>query len=111
MVARLGVERHSSDRRPVASLARPAFWLVAPGTFVEGMTAGQDGDLGARVALVRRDVPDRAVAMLAVVPAHEPIHPTPRGALDQSAGSGPGVDAVHVWAYPDAGSGQPPVFL
>jgi photosystem II stability/assembly factor-like uncharacterized protein len=32
-------------------------------------------------------------------------------ALDLAAGSGTGIDAVHVWAYPDPGSGQAPVFL
>jgi subtilisin len=32
-------------------------------------------------------------------------------ALDLAAASGPGVDAVHVWAYPNPGSGTPPIFL
>jgi hypothetical protein len=32
-------------------------------------------------------------------------------ALDQGASTGPGVDAVHVWAYPSPGSGLAPVFL
>jgi hypothetical protein len=32
-------------------------------------------------------------------------------AIDLSAPSGPGVDAVHVWAYPNPGSGQNPVFV
>jgi glucose/arabinose dehydrogenase len=31
--------------------------------------------------------------------------------LDRSATSGTGVDVVHVWAYPNPGSGTPPVFL
>jgi hypothetical protein len=31
--------------------------------------------------------------------------------LDQSAASGSGVDAVHVYAFPNPGSGAPPVFL
>jgi glucose/arabinose dehydrogenase len=32
-------------------------------------------------------------------------------ALDMAAPSGTGVDAIHVWAYPNPGSGMPPVFL
>jgi hypothetical protein len=32
-------------------------------------------------------------------------------AIDRAAASGTGVDAVHVWAYPNPGSGLPAVFL
>jgi hypothetical protein len=32
-------------------------------------------------------------------------------AVDTSAMSGTGIDAIHVWAYPNPGSGQPPVFV
>jgi uncharacterized repeat protein (TIGR03803 family) len=32
-------------------------------------------------------------------------------AIDRGAGSGTGVDAVYVWAYPNPGSGTAPVFL
>ena len=32
-------------------------------------------------------------------------------AADLRATDGPGVDAVHVWAYPNPGSGTPPIFL
>jgi hypothetical protein len=32
-------------------------------------------------------------------------------AIDRSANEGTGVDAVHVWAYPNPGSGAPPIFL
>jgi hypothetical protein len=32
-------------------------------------------------------------------------------ALDVAAVSGTGVDSVHVWAYPNPGSGQPPIML
>ena len=32
-------------------------------------------------------------------------------AIDPAAAGGPGVDAVHVWAYPNPGSGAPPIFL
>ena len=32
-------------------------------------------------------------------------------ALDTNAPSGSGMDAVHVWAYPNPGSGAPPIFL
>ena len=32
-------------------------------------------------------------------------------AIDRAAASGTGVDAVHVWAYPNPGSDQSPVFL
>jgi hypothetical protein len=31
-------------------------------------------------------------------------------AIDGAAASGPGVDAIHVWAYPNPGSGESPVF-
>jgi hypothetical protein len=31
-------------------------------------------------------------------------------AVDVAAASGPGVDAIHIWAYPNPGSGAPPVF-
>ena len=31
--------------------------------------------------------------------------------LDLAASTGTGVDAVHVWAYPNPGSGAPPIFL
>jgi len=32
-------------------------------------------------------------------------------AIDLRSTSGPGIDVVQVWAYPNPGSGQPPVFL
>ncbi|HEX6462945.1 MAG TPA: hypothetical protein VFZ98_00775, partial [Vicinamibacterales bacterium] len=32
-------------------------------------------------------------------------------AFDPNAGSGCGVDAIHVWAFPNPGSGTPPIFL
>jgi hypothetical protein len=32
-------------------------------------------------------------------------------ALDLAAPAGSGVDAIHVWAYPNPGSGAPPIFL
>jgi len=32
-------------------------------------------------------------------------------AIDLRSTNGPGMDVVQVWAYPNAGSGQPPVFL
>ena len=32
-------------------------------------------------------------------------------AIDRTASNGPGVDAVHVYAYPNPGSGQAPIFL
>jgi hypothetical protein len=32
-------------------------------------------------------------------------------ALDLAAGSGTGVDAIHVWAYPNPGSGQSAVWV
>jgi hypothetical protein len=32
-------------------------------------------------------------------------------ALDRAADSGTGVDVIHVWAYPNPGSGAPPIFL
>jgi uncharacterized protein DUF4082/Big-like domain-containing protein/N,N-dimethylformamidase beta subunit-like protein/purple acid phosphatase-like protein/all-beta uncharacterized protein/BACON domain-containing protein len=32
-------------------------------------------------------------------------------AIDSDSQSGPGVDAIHVYAYPNPGSGQPPIFL
>jgi hypothetical protein len=32
-------------------------------------------------------------------------------ALDLRSSSGPGVDTLHVWAYPNPGSGTAPIFL
>jgi hypothetical protein len=32
-------------------------------------------------------------------------------AIDQAAGSGTGVSAIHIWAYPNPGSGQPPIWV
>ena len=32
-------------------------------------------------------------------------------AIDQSAASGTGIDSVHVWVYPDPGSGTAPIFV
>ena len=32
-------------------------------------------------------------------------------AIDRAAASGTGVDTVHIWAYPNPGSGAPAVFL
>lgn len=32
-------------------------------------------------------------------------------AVDAAAGDGPGVDAIHVWAYPNPGSGANPIFV
>jgi hypothetical protein len=32
-------------------------------------------------------------------------------AIDQNARTGPGVDAIHVWAYPNPGSGAPARFV
>ena len=32
-------------------------------------------------------------------------------AVDRAASGGTGVDAIHVWAYPDPGSGTSPIFL
>ena len=32
-------------------------------------------------------------------------------AIDQTAASGTGIDSVHVWAYPDPGSGTAPIFV
>jgi photosystem II stability/assembly factor-like uncharacterized protein len=31
-------------------------------------------------------------------------------ALDLASSSGPGIDTLHVWAFPNPGSGQPPIF-
>jgi len=31
--------------------------------------------------------------------------------IDLASSAGPGIDTVHVWAYPNPGSGQPPVFV
>ena len=32
-------------------------------------------------------------------------------AIDRGAREGIGIDALHVWAYPNPGSGTPPIFL
>src|SRR5438093_8467956 len=62
-------------------MTRPAVWPAAAGACIQYMSAGQDGYVGARVALVWCHVTNRTVTMLAVVPAHETIDPAVRGLM------------------------------
>src|SRR3546814_1067600 len=52
-------------------------WGTATGCLVDGMSLCKHGSVQAAVALLGRHEPDRAMAMLHVVPAHELSHPRP----------------------------------
>ena len=43
--------------------------------FVESVPAGEDGTFASVMALIRGYIPDRAMAVTAVVPIHEVGHP------------------------------------
>src|SRR5215213_7624294 len=71
----LGVEGDGADRRPVAGQPAPAVRIGLARLPVRRMTGGQDGAVSAGMALRRGDVADAAMAVLEVVPVHEPGRP------------------------------------
>jgi glucose/arabinose dehydrogenase len=72
------------------------------GTFIDGRAVNVNVMNNPRMV---NDVPVNGASNL-------PTHFTLSGwALDLAASSGTGVDTIHVWAYPNPGSGTPPVFL
>lgn len=81
------VEEHITRGRPIADAAGPALGVGAPGALIEVPAAGEDVVLSAEVALVGGDEPDRAVAVLAVVPGDETSDPASSvGAVRERAG-------------------------
>src|SRR5512146_2968088 len=71
----LRVEHDESDGRPVPRASRPALWVRATRPLVELVALREYGLLLAEVPLVRCDVANRAVTMLAVVPSDEASDP------------------------------------
>lgn len=86
------IERHRARTTPVAGGAAPAFRSCGLGLFVERLALGEDGHIGTAVTLLGGDEAELAVAVLAVVPAHELEHPLARlgevgKAVDRIAGA------------------------
>ena len=77
-VASLRVEGDGCDRRPVAGWSAPAPRVALARPLIQGVARGEHGPVLAGVALSRRDVADAAVAVLVVVPVHEPPRPASR---------------------------------
>jgi len=77
----LGVEADVADRRPVADLARPPGGVGGAGFGIEVGTPSEEFALLSGVPGVRCDEPDRAMAVLGVVPADETGDPALRVVL------------------------------
>ena len=75
----LRVQRDDLYTRPVASLFRPAPWVLGPGLLVNRMTAIENIPIMSVVAICGADVPNAAVQMLMVVPVHKLACPSPGG--------------------------------
>jgi glucose/arabinose dehydrogenase len=92
---------------PVSGLAPGVYQLVVyarstvTGTFNNARTVTVTVRGGARMAV---DLPRAGTAVA------QPFA-VAGWAFDSGAAAGSGIDAVHVWAYPNPGSGAPPVFL
>src|SRR5450432_145956 len=76
----LRVEDDESHRGPVAGLLGPALGVGSTRPLVEHVPLLKHVGLPALVPLVRGDVANRAVAMLAVVPGNKSHDPLVRGA-------------------------------
>lgn len=74
----LRIEHHGADRRPVSSGASPSLRVRTACALIEPVTTRQDFLLTAEVTLIGRNVSDRAVAMLSVVPVDEVRNPALR---------------------------------
>ncbi len=59
----------------VPDVTGPAFGACLTGALIGGSPAGKDVGRFARVSLGRCHVVECAVAVLVVVPGHEPVHP------------------------------------
>jgi len=71
----IGIQMHRMYAFPVAFGAFPAQRITLAGVLVERRASIQDVLIEVRMALGRRDEPDRAVTMFVVVPAHLPGDP------------------------------------
>ena len=74
----LGVEADVADRRPVSDLARPPRGVGGAGFGIESGTPTEEFAVPSGVPGVGCDEPDRAVAVLVVVPGHETGDPALR---------------------------------
>jgi hypothetical protein len=89
---------------------------AGPGAYVLGVYAHSTATNSFALAAQQRFTVSATTLMAIDAPAAEstiPLSPfTVAGwAIDRTAASGPGVDALHVYAYRDPGSGQPATFL
>ena len=82
-----GVEGDGAGRCPVAGLPAPATRGALPGRLIECVARPEQIAILAGMALAGGDVADGAVAVLIIVPAHEPAGPFSGGvAIGKSAG-------------------------
>lgn len=90
-----GVEHHVCDRFAVPGFpARPPCRVGGFCFLVELVAGSEDLDIFALVTVVWGDVPDRAVAVLTVVPLHELVYPRPRLVQDGERFLGVGRDML-----------------
>lgn len=91
------IEKHESDRRPVTSATTPALRIRSASALIEFVTPGEDVVFAAAMAFIRCYEADRAVSMLAVIPADN--RSTHRRAAGASANGTGGYAAVYfkVW--------------
>ena len=72
----LRIERNGTDRRPVTGVARPTCGSALAGLAVQGMSSGQNFMIRPVVSLSRADITNAAMAVIDVVPMHEPNCPS-----------------------------------
>ena len=89
------------DLRPGRYFTRIWYWMTAAGRWHVRDHGAFEVVAGPMVAI---DTPPPGASVA-------PTFHIGGWAADLRSASGPGVDAVHVWAYPNPGSGTPPVFL
>jgi hypothetical protein len=66
---------------------------------------------GADPTLIAIGMPASALVLELPGPKAAPTFDLSGWAIDRGSAGGPGVDAVHVYAFPNPGSGAPPIFL
>lgn len=71
------VEPDDGHGVPVSGVAGPAFGVVFPGVFGDAIPICQDVLLSSEVSVVRRDEPDGAMQVFAVVPGGECVPSSP----------------------------------
>jgi len=79
------VEGHGADGRPVARMARPTGRITRARRGVQRMPGRQNRVILARMPLLRTDIANATVAMIAVVPTDEIRFEIARQVLDDSA--------------------------